>query len=212
MDTKDEQRSDESTPPGGGLRWGVRYLMGVFAAVLFFFGMYVVWRGIDQRTNCIRAEAAKVLDVAIDVGIVGQHRVPMTQTYSFTCKQEFRLVPEMREGENAKDLLSGLELKLTAEGGHEWWTYYPPPMPPSNDEDAGVIERCTPLSVGEYTILVEVTNPAPALAGRPVRLVSEYALCGLEWMGVRFLLYMGAATAVLGLTITWVLYITRLRA
>jgi hypothetical protein len=65
-----------------------------------------------------------------------------------------------------------------------------------------------PIPLGEYAVEIDVVSPAPALAGRPIRLVSGYVLCGIEWAGPIIGIGGGAAAAAVGTIIGVILWTT----
>ncbi len=194
-----------ATPPRGGtLRTTLRLSLGLIGAALIVFGGIFLWTGFRLRAECREAEAAQLLDLRIDVGAAGEHRAALTQIAGFTCRQYIRLEPELRDGEDAATLLQGLVLTIAVEDhraagdGAEWLAgAFPSPL--TAVDDAGVtLVNDRPMPVGDYTVVVDVVSPAPALAGRPVRIVSGYILCGLEWLGPKVAIGGGATALLLG--------------
>lgn len=183
--------------PGGLLR---RLLIGVSGLLLlaacFFVGqaVFIEWRIANVR-------AAPLAEFTIDLGQTGKHEATISTYWEMPCSQYVRLLPPIQETEDADALLKGLQVKASVRDANgidriarhypnEWLLHLP---------RVGIeIIRDRPSPTGTYTVEVEVTSPAPALAGRPTKVVCAYALCGLERLAAFFSLVLGLAALVPG--------------
>lgn len=220
--THPDQSGDDSaanslaTPahPPSILRRAFRAFACIVGIALLAVGGMFLRDGIAFRSECRIAEGAEVCDVTLDVGVVGRHVAPLTQTAAFTCQQYIRLEPSLRADEDPKTMLEGLYINVSVQdqSGNEVASCEMPSPYVDVSQDQGVlIETFTPMAVGEYKVLIDVTSAAPAMAGRPVRLFSGYVLCGLEWMGSTFGIAVGSAGAIIGIWICASLWMTRRR-
>lgn len=203
-----------SPPPGrsGPLRIVARVLACLVALTLLGFGVPILWEGIHFRSQCRVAEDALVCDTTLDVGTAGRHVATLKQIASFPCKQYLRFEPALRPDEDPKKALEGLHIEFSIRDQHgEQVASCEIPSPYANvaQEQSALIETFTPMAVGEYTVVIDVASAAPALAGRPVRLVSGYVLCGIEWMSATYGIAIGAAGTILGGSIAAALWFTR---
>lgn len=188
---------------------GTVALMAIVASALF------VRSGLRARAACREAEAAEVLRVSVDIGAVGEHRATLKQIAEFPCRQYIRMELALKEGENAEQLLRGLELAITVKdaGGVEQISgVYPTPFALRDDAGNVTVVDTRPMRAGEYPVVIDVVHPAPALAGRPVQFVSKYGLCGLEWMGAHVEIGIGIAAFAVGTLIGGAPWATRQRS
>ncbi|MBY0111865.1 MAG: hypothetical protein K2Y21_03520 [Phycisphaerales bacterium] len=186
--------------------------LAVFSAALVVLGLLALPSGIRERSACFAAQSAEVLDASIDVGAVGQYNATLRQSAAFPCRQYIRLVPDIREGEDVEALLKGLNLTVLVrdQQGEELMTgTYPARLMWETPSADLTIADARPFPLGEYPVSIEVVSPAPAMAGRPVRVVSGYLLCGLEWIGPSVAIAGGTAAVALGAIISVVLVWTR---
>ncbi|MCK6484441.1 MAG: hypothetical protein HUU22_05425 [Phycisphaerae bacterium] len=198
----------------GRVRAALRLCLGVVGAALIITGGAFLWRGFRLHAACREAETAEVLDIRVDVGATGRRHATLKQIAEFTCRQHIRMAPELREGEDAVNVLRGLELAISVRdaGGVERMTgAYPTSFTAPHDAGSVTIADSPPMPVGEYSLVVNVVSPAPALAGRPVRIVSGYDLCGIEWMGAAVEILGGAAAVAIGAIIGGALWVSRRR-
>ncbi len=203
-----------TTPPPSTRRSAFRAFACIIGIALLAIGGVFLRDGVNMRQQCRIAEGAQVCDVTIDVGAVGRHVAPLKQTAAFTCQQYIRLDPGLRADEDPKTTLEGLHLEISVrdQSGREVASCELPSPYADVAQDQGVLkEMFTPMAVGEYEVVIDVASAAPALSGRPVRLVSGYVLCGLEWMGSTFGIAIGSAGAVIGMSICTGLWLTRRR-
>jgi hypothetical protein len=190
----------------------VRAGLAIVSAAFIVLGLLALPSGLRQRSACFAAQAAEVLDARIDVSAIGHHKATLRQSAAFSCRQYIRLVPDIREGEDVEALLKGLNLTVLVHDqlGEELMAgAYPARLMWDAPSPDLTIADARPFPLGEYPVSIEVVSPAPAMAGRPVRVVSGYVLCGLEWMGPSISIIGGSAAAVLGVIIGAVLVLTR---
>jgi hypothetical protein len=201
------------TPPGLWRRIS-RIIAYILAVILLAIGGKFLRDGIHMRSQCEIAQGAEVCDLAFDVAEVGRHVAPLKQIAAFTCQQYIRVDPGLRPGEDPKTMLEGLHLEVSVrneEGDQVAWCEMPSPYADPVQQQGILFETFPPMALGEYKVVVDVTSAAPALAGRPVRLVSGYVLCGLEWMGSTFGIAIGATSALIGASLAAGLWLTRQR-
>jgi hypothetical protein len=190
-------------------------VLTVIALTLVVGGGLFLRTGLRLRAECYEADAARVLDFAVDVGSVGEHRTTLKQIAAFPCKQYIRIEPELRDGEDGDRVLQGLELtvQVVDASGFEWLAgVYPTPWAMDDESLTTTIVMERPMPRGDYAVVVDVVRPVPAMAGRPVRLVSGYVLCGIEWMGPTVAVGGGSVGMAIGSLIGLVLWSTRRRA
>ncbi len=145
----------------------------------------------------------------------GQYRATLKQIASFPCRQYIRMEPTPRGGEKAAAQLHGLELTvrvLDAAGVECMAGTFPPPPVGRYAGDGVTIADGAPMPIGEYSVVFDVVTPVPALAGRPVRVVSGYVLCGIEWMSASVSIAIGVAGVAIGAGVCGVLWVTRRRS
>lgn len=208
--------SDIAMPahPPSILRRAFRAFACIVGVALLAVGAMFLRDGIAFRSECRIAEGAQVCDTTLDVGAVGRHVAPLKQTAAFTCEQYIRLDPGLRADEDPKTMLEGLHINVSVQdqsGNEVASCELPSPYADVAQGQDAFTEMFTPMAVGEYKVVIDVTAAAPALAGRPVRLVSGYVLCGLEWMGSTFGIAIGSAGAIIGIWICAILWMTRRR-
>lgn len=203
-------------PPGrfGTIRIVARVIACLVAIPLLGLGVLILWEGIDSRWECHVAEGAEVCEMTLDVGEIGQHTGTLTQIAAFTCEQSVRLEPTLRPDEDPMETLKGLWIRVSIrdKNGTEVASCELPDPDTGGIQDNGAMQaRFIPMAKGEYDVVVDVTRAVPALAGRPVRLVSGYVLCGIEWMSATIGIAIGAAGAIIGGSIAAALWFTRRR-
>ena len=217
QETQSNASADQDVPPrrNGSFRLIARILTGIVAAALLMFGLRYLWAGIDFRSECRIAEGAEVCELNFDVGDVGVHRITLTQIAAFPCQQYVRLEPALRPDEDPSNVLGDLRIRVAIhdKDGTQIASCELPDPYASVARPGGVLEATfTPMPVGEYDVVVYVARAAPALAGRPVRLVSGYVLCGIERMSATLGIAIGAAGTIVGGSIAAALWFTRRRA
>lgn len=191
-----------------------RAVFTMVALMLVVGGAMFLRTGLRLRAECYEADAARVLDLSVDVGVEGEHRTTLTQIWAFPCKQYIRIEPQLADGEDGKRALQGLELtvQVVDAKGFEWLAgVYPTPWARDDGSAASTIVMERPMPRGEYEVIVDVVRPVPGLAGRPVRLVSGYVLCGIEWMGPTVAVGGGSVAIAIGSLIGLILWSTRKR-
>lgn len=216
QETQSNASVDQEVPPrrNSSFRLIARVLTGIVAAALLLFGVRYLWAGIDFRSECRIAEGAEVCELNFDVSDVGVHKATLTQTAAFPCQQYVRLEPALRPDEDPSNVLGDLRIRVAIhdKDGTQIASCELPDPYASVARPGGVLEATfTPMPVGEYDVVVDVTRATPALAGRPVRLVSGYVLCGIEWMAATFGIAIGTAGTLVGLVVVAVLWFTRRR-
>lgn len=162
-----------------------RVCLGVISVLLLVFGTIMLWSGFSSRAKCKAAEAAIPLNAYIDVGTVASHRATLNQSAAFVCRQTFQISTDLRTGETAADLLRDLELTVVVtdlQNVEVLRGVFPDPLKPMGHGENATLLDCTPLPIGEYSVVIDVTKPAPLLEGRRTHVHSRYRLCGLEWM------------------------------
>lgn len=205
-----------SPPPArfGTVRIVARVLACLVALTLLGFGAPILWEGLHFRSQCRVAEEALVCDATLDVGAPGRHVATLKQIASFPCKQYLRLEPALRADEDPQRAIEGLHIEFSIRDQHGAQVAsceMPDPYAGIAQKHALLAETFTPMAVGEYTVVIDVTSAAPALAGRPVRIVSGYVLCGIEWMSATYGIAIGAAGTIFGGSIAAALWFTRRR-
>lgn len=222
MEPSDEAIMTEASaanprPPGrfGTFRTIARVLACLVAIPVLGLGVLLLWEGIDSRWECHVAEGAEVCELTLDVGEIGQHTGKLTQIAAFTCEQYVRLEPTLAPDEDPMETLKGLWIRVSIRdknGTEVAWCELPDPETGGIQGNGAMQARFMPMPVGEYDVIVDVTRAVPALAGRPVRLMSGYVLCGMEWMSATFGIAIGAAGVIVGGSIAASLWFTRRRA
>lgn len=190
----------------------LRLCIAAVSAALLLAGGVLLWEGFRLRSTCFEAETTQVLDIAVDVGAPGRRRATLKQIAAFTCRQYIRIEPKLPVGDDIEAQLRDLELIVSVQdaGGVTWMTgTFPSHVLERGGKDGITIADAAPMPVGEYSVLIDVVTPAPALAGRPIRLVSGYTLCGIEWMGPTAGIGGGALAAAVGAIIGGMLLATR---
>jgi hypothetical protein len=209
-------RSISTTSPSSewieSARLVVRAGFAAVSVAFVVFGLLALSAGFPERAACFAAQSAEVLDARIDVSAVGHHKATLRQSAGFPCRQYIRLAPDSREGEDVEALLKGLQLTVVVhdQAGEELMAgaYPGRHMWDASSADLTIADT-RPCTLGEYPVSIEVISPAPAMAGRPVRVVSGYVLCGLEWIGSSVAIVGGSAAASLGAIVGVVLVLTR---
>lgn len=189
-----------------------RALASVVALALSVVGGMYLREGLRFRSECRAAQGAHVLDVTLDVSQVGRHEIPLKQVASFACQQYVRLDPNLRAGDDAKRELEGLHIDFAvnnADGDDVVRREMPGPYDDLARQNGVLFETFTPMGKGDYTAVIDVTGAAPAMAGRPVRFVSGYILCGIEWMASTLGIGIGVACLIFALGIGAGLWMTR---
>lgn len=162
-----------------------RVCLGVISVLLLVFGTIMLWSGFSSRAKCKAAEAAIPLSAYIDVGTVASHRATLNQSDAFVCRQTFQISTDLRTGETAADLFRDLEMTVVVTDPQNVEVLrgvFPDPLKPMGHGENATLMDFTPLPIGEYAVTIDVTKPAPLLAGRRTHVYSRYRLCGLEWM------------------------------
>lgn len=196
------------------MRLIIRTVCALIALMLVVGGAMFLRTGLRLRAECFEADAARVLDLSVDVGVEGEHRTMLTQIAAFPCKQFIRIEPQLLEVQDGKRALQGLELtvQVVDAKGFEWLAgVYPTPWAQDADTTSATIVMERPMPRGEYEVIVDVVRPVQGLAGRPVRLVSGYVLCGIEWMGPTIAVGGGSVGIAIGSVIGLILWSSRRR-
>lgn len=188
--------------------------MGVIAVALLVFGASFLREGLRFRSECRIAASAEVCEITLNVGETGQHKGTLTQIAAFTCEQYVRLEPKFSPDEDPNESLKGLWIRVSIrdmKGTEVASCELPDPYTGGIQSSGAMQSRFIPMPRGEYDVVVDVARAVPALAGRPVRLVSGYVLCGIEWMSATFGIAIGAAGTIVGGSIAAALWFTRRR-
>lgn len=157
--------------------------------------------GLSLRSKCYEAQATTILDLAVDISNPGTHRASLKPIESIACKQYISMDVPLKDGEDLETLLQGLEVTVKvqdAEGKNLMAGAFPDRYSNSFASNRVLIALKTPMSEGEYPLIIDVIKPAPAFEGRPVRFISGYSLCGIEWMGAMFGIGIGCAGMFIG--------------
>jgi hypothetical protein len=169
---------------------GVLFALGAGAlAVLFIVGAARLARNYDQWLT------AKPTHFAVDLSRVGEYQATFTQTCQVSHGESILLNLTDVRGEAVPDavaLLAGLrgQLEVVAGDGKAVveMGFPHPDLARSSPLDEGIeLAYFHPFDVGAYTLRMQVTEPAPALAGRAQVITARYRLCGLERLPVMVL-------------------------
>jgi hypothetical protein len=162
----------------------------VVASLLFASAwgvVYSVWFSWQFGQKLELWQTSRQADFPIDLSKPGTGSGTLNQLTDFVCHQIY-LVQIDNQSIAKREMLDGFrgELVIVDSKKKEVMTiplHYELYESWFKLEDSQLmLTRNRPFEAGEYTLRLEVRNPAQALAGIPHRLVVRYQLCGLEGM------------------------------
>ena len=174
-----------------------RAIAVAFAGLAIVIGICFGGSWYTISSSCDKAEAIDLASFADGFGKTGDHVAAFCPEYAFTCKEMLCVIPDSRvlSREDAEKIVSGVnaslrivspsgvvvgEWELTNEAFSRTWRV--------GLEQAGPFPafRFSPVPPGEYTIELNVQQPAAALVEIPHRVVAKYELCGIERLPALF--------------------------
>lgn len=192
-----------STNRGRRRGWG--WLFVVIGLPVFLVGAWHLPSLIRFTAGLARAGREIPLAVPVDVSKRGVTDTTLDSFFTAACKQPFELQPvspgDMTKLAQMTDLY--VQLTLTSpkgevdrlEGGIAWWM--------ANAFSDAVFEwRWRAREHGPHQVRFEVLTPTASAV--PVRLVSRYELCGLEWMAAVYGWVVVGGGVVIGGLMLWV--------
>lgn len=186
-------------------------------ALLFAAGAALFFQqGRDWHRRFDEWLVARPVDLEVDLSVPGTFSAPLLQTCSVAHAEVFELLTPDSPVTPDADVLEGLQgaLRVTDADGREVTAEtFPPSREVLGPRTEGLLLfRILPFPAGGYTVSLDVTSGAPALAGMRQRLVARYELCGMERLPGTIAYAFSAGFGLVGIVLGVILLATGLRA
>ena len=184
---------------------------GVVAAVLFIIGAATFFYALREFGRLQDVFATTPMTLAADLSRAGRVTAPFHQLTSATHGEVVNVTfdPTLESSES----LLGLEARLVIAAPDGTTVREIPADADALDAYLSLggstsgLFRFSPPAVGDYTATLDVTAPAPAMAGHRVVFTAAYEPCGLEFLACHMLALAGLALAGIALFVAAILLV-----
>jgi hypothetical protein len=183
-----------------------RIVACVIAAILIATTLYFTTEWYRLGRDLDECADARPVSVAVDFSRPGTIRAPFKQAYTLPDGEAFYLampfdIPVAR----ALELLRGLDGTITitdSEGNEILVKTISPEAPETTAAGPILLADFVPFAKGDYTVTIDITTGAPALAGTQQTLFAKYEMCGFEPMPVMLAAFLAILCAVPAVVLT----------